>query len=135
MKEFLKQLKSQKPQPHESLEQRILRDVKPTIAPKRSFSFGSFCAGTLGGTCIGLLLGLFLFSYGETAKIVETPPNVKAPVEQIIPQSPPLEYDPEPELDLLIAKIDKRNRIWEKATIHDYSVKIRPQLNFEAFMK
>ena len=135
MKKFLKQLRSQKPQPYESLEQRILRDVKPTTSPKRSFSFGSFCAGTLGGTCVGLLIGLFLFSHGETAKIVETPPNAKAPVEQNIPQSPPLKYDPEPELDLLIAKIDKRNRIWEKTTIHDYSVKMRSQLNFDVFME
>ncbi len=104
MKKFLRQLKALQPDVSTSLEQRILRDAKPSIVRKRSYSVCSFFVGT----GVGLLIGLFLFSTVEPPKIVETPPPPK--------QAKPLE------LDRLIAQLDRRNRAWEKTTIPDYTI-------------
>jgi len=58
--EFLRQLKSLKPDVSRSLPERILRDVGPSIMPRRSFSLHSFLIGSSAGICVGLLIGLFL---------------------------------------------------------------------------
>jgi len=121
MKKFLRQLKSLKPEVSRSLQERILRDAR--ILPKSntpSFRCAPFrlllaYRSFFVGTCVGLLLGMFLFSPVETLPVVdETPPPVEV---MLVKPSEPLE------LDRLIAQLDKRNRAWEKTTIPVYAAK------------
>jgi len=131
MKKFLRQLKSLKPEVSQSLQQRILRDVKPSIVVKRSFSLRSFCVGSAGGICVGLLLGMVLFSSVKPPQVVENPPIPIINVEPIPQTTPPPTRNVDPlELDRLIAQLAKRNRAWEKTTIPAYSVRVwnRPDI-------
>ena len=131
MKKFLRQLKSLKPEVSKSLEERILRDVrlssKSDVSLFRCAPFRFLLAyrSFFVGTCVGLLLGMFLFSPVEMPPVVESPPPVEA---MPVKPSEPLE------LDRLIAQLDKRNRAWEKTTIPVYTAKTRNhRASFEQF--
>ena len=129
MKNFLEKLKTLTPRPCETLEERILNDVKqPLLTPPKSYCTKmsrKLCTlgGTLCGLCVGILLGIFLSvpTPQEPQAVIE-PPKV-APPPQTVSREKTLELEP------LIEQLESRNRRWgqtSKQFAYSYIPKNKP---------